>query len=29
VAMTRQRIGEMGFVFYETGQVEAGIDGLL
>jgi Domain of unknown function (DUF4365) len=29
VAMARKLIGEMGFVFYETGQVEAGIDGLL
>lgn len=29
VAMARRRIGEMGFVFYESGQVEAGIDGLL
>lgn len=29
VAMARKLIGEMGYVFYETGQVEAGIDGLL
>ena len=27
--MARRRIVKMGFVFYETGQVEAGIDGLL